>query len=260
MQTISTKRTRSSIFSFRRFQIDQTGCAMKVSSDATIFGGLIKTGDATHILDVGTGTGLLALMLAQRSVENSKIHAVELDPLAAQKAHQNVLSSPFSHKITVYNENILNFARRSSSTYQLIVCNPPFYEKATLSQNVRKRLAWHADIQSLDIDSLLQCVGDCLDNNGFFWVLLPREQGEKLKRRAEYVSLFPVKHIYIRHQVNMDPNRIVSCYQKSPAILPQPQTVEITRYDDSGAVSEEVQNILNDYMIYFPRLTQQKEP
>ena len=110
-----------SAFHFKQFSIEQDRCAMKVSLDACVFGALCETDKAEHILDIGTGTGLLSLMLAQRT--HAHIDAVELDELAAQQAIQNVENSPFSKQIKVHPTNIKQF--KGAKKYDLVVCNPP---------------------------------------------------------------------------------------------------------------------------------------
>jgi len=113
------KRQRSDQFTFKRFQIDQTDCAMRISSDATIFGAYIAVENAKTILDIGTGTGLLALMVAQRAHPEARIDAVEISPVAFARAKENAAASPFADMINPINQSIQEFALQSHKRYEL---------------------------------------------------------------------------------------------------------------------------------------------
>lgn len=248
---VGPKRLRSSVFAFKRFQIDQTGCAMKVSSDATLLGALADAEGVDRILDIGTGTGLLALMLAQKTPPSCHIDAVELDPIACQRAHQNKNQSPFADRITVIQQNIVDFQLGSPGNYDLIICNPPFYEKSLLSTGQKRNLAWHSNGQSLTFDRLLDFVPKLLSAHGSFWILIPADLRPRIQLLASKKGLFLTKQVFIRHTIDRNPNRVILCFRKNEAPT---ETTELVRYDHTGVVSQEVQSILRDYMIYFPRL------
>jgi tRNA1Val (adenine37-N6)-methyltransferase len=251
MGPTSAKRIRSSVFKFKKFQVDQTGCAMKVSSDATLFGGLIETDGVQRILDIGTGTGLLSLMLAQRTPDSCRIDAVELDGVAFKRASQNKNQSPFSDKITVIHQNISDYRQTCFKTYDLIICNPPFFENALLSNKTTKNLARHSNTESLTFDLLVPIATQLLDPLGAFWVLIPEDLSPKLNHIATENGLFHAKQFKIRHTNEIKPNRVISCFKKKPTLL---ESMDLVRYDSMGFVSKEVQTILQDFMIYFPPL------
>ena len=100
---------RSAGFRFKQFHVNHDRCAMKVGTDGVLLGAWADVNSAQQILDLGTGSGLIALMLAQRSAAESQIHAVELDPAAAQQAQENVAASPWAEKVRVYQQDIFTF-------------------------------------------------------------------------------------------------------------------------------------------------------
>ena len=113
-----------SVFHFKQFFIHQDKCAMKVGTDAVLLGAWVTPNGSNHILDIGTGTGVIALMLAQKT--NSPIDAIEIDPDAFGQAKENISGSPWKDRVTIYQADAAQFA--FSSKYDILVSNPPFYE------------------------------------------------------------------------------------------------------------------------------------
>lgn len=115
-------------FTFKQFFVAHDRCAMKVGTDGILLGAWAPVADVKRILDIGTGSGLLALMLAQRTDDNVPIDAVELDSGAAMQAQENVAHSPWPHRITVHTDDIQRWAPRQTVRFDLIISNPPYYE------------------------------------------------------------------------------------------------------------------------------------
>jgi tRNA1Val (adenine37-N6)-methyltransferase len=149
---------------------------MKVTTDACLFGALVAScktflptdSQCTNCLEIGTGTGLLSLMVAQKN-NALKIDAVEIDAAAAAQAAENIAASPWAENIAVFNEDILSFS--SDKKYDCIVSNPPFFEDDLQSADKAKNNAKHNT--SLNLLQLLQVVDKYLSPDGFFAVLLP---------------------------------------------------------------------------------------
>ena len=110
-------------FDFKQFSVNQSHSAMKVCTDSCVFGSLIEPQNAQSIMDIGTGTGLLALMLAQRTSHTTMIDAIEIDSEAMHDAQCNIQSSPWNHRIVAHHSDIKNWV--SKQPYDLILCNPP---------------------------------------------------------------------------------------------------------------------------------------
>ena len=114
-----------SSFTFKQFHINQQHCAMKVGTDGILLGAWVDVSDCQRILDMGTGTGLVALMIAQRSHEHCQIEAVELDPLAAQQAQENFQASPWHNRLHLTRQDVQTYCQQTAYQFDLIVANPP---------------------------------------------------------------------------------------------------------------------------------------
>ena len=161
----------NSYFQFKQFTIQQDKCAMKVCTDACVFGAFVAEYLApqklNNCLDIGTGTGLLSLMLAQKN--DMSIDTVEINAEAYLQAKENIENSIYKNKISIHNQNILEFDNKEK--YDFIITNPPFYEGDLMSSQQNKNQAKHNE--SLTLPKLLQSIIRLLKDNGEFAVLLP---------------------------------------------------------------------------------------
>ncbi|MBP3943116.1 methyltransferase [Sphingobacteriaceae bacterium WQ 2009] len=132
------------IFQFKQFAVDQADCAMKINTDGVLLAAQVAPASYTRILDVGTGTGVIALMLAQR-FEKAYVDAVEIDPAAAYRAAENFKNSPFKERLKLIAQCFQEF--KPSLKYDLIIANPPFYTDSLKNPDLRKTLARHTDLQ-----------------------------------------------------------------------------------------------------------------
>ncbi len=159
----------NSFFQFKQFRIQQDKSAMKVCTDSCVLGAYADVSQATRILDIGTGTGLLALMLAQRT--DAAIDAVEIDAGAAQQAQENVQNSLWPMQIRVIQNSILEFAKTSPASYDFIICNPPFFSNHLKRQQTAQNVAMHGNL--LQLPDLAKVTSLLLQSNGKFVALLP---------------------------------------------------------------------------------------
>ncbi len=158
-------------FKFKQFIIFQDNCAMKVGTDSVLLGAFVNLDNIKTILDIGTGTGLIALMLAQKS--NAKITAIEIDKPAFEQALQNVSNSVFSEQITLINLPVQDFAKNGTQKYDLIISNPPYYQHHLKSGNKQKDIARHNE--TLDYKELVMSSKLMLNKNGRFCVIIPKD-------------------------------------------------------------------------------------
>lgn len=156
---------------------------MKVCTDSCLFGAYVPAGEATAILDIGTGTGLLALMLAQRSRPDARVEAVEIDPQAARQAGENIAASPWSDRIRVHPQSLQAFAHNNTSTYDLIVSNPPFFEASLRSPVAARTLARHT--AELHWEEILAFGKKFLRPGGLLWLMLPPAEATLLADMAK---------------------------------------------------------------------------
>ncbi len=199
----------NSYFQFKKFRIEQGQTAMKVCTEACIFGACIdvsnisKLPKPTKILDIGAGTGILSLMLAQRITENFTentnnqilIDAVELEEKAFLQAQENIKNSIFSDKITAFNVSIQDFAGNNTQKYDLIVSNPPFFSNHLLSKIANKNLALHTN--TLSFDDLAKAGSQLLHENGTFEILLPAYEMSLFEQIANKYNLQITKNLNV---------------------------------------------------------------
>jgi tRNA1Val (adenine37-N6)-methyltransferase len=174
---LEEKKSTGQSFTFKHFRIDQDQCTMKVGTDGVLLGAWVDVSNAKMLLDIGTGTGLIAIMLAQRTqnTEGVKIHAVEIDTTAAKQAMENMEMSPFADKLGSVNDSIQSFAKSVTHQYDLIVSNPPFFSGGTFSSNQDKTNVRHT--VKLSHGDLLQSTRLLLAKDGRFCVILPLLEG-----------------------------------------------------------------------------------
>ena len=191
-------------FRFKRFTVVQDRCAMKVSTDGVLFGAWVDFADAKQVLDIGTGTGLLALIAAQRA-PSAHIDAVEIDPGAAAQAAENVAASPWPHRIRVHAMDVRRM--HSAHAFDLIVCNPPYYAGYAAAADPRMGLAKHSG--ELHLDALIQAVDRLLTPTGRFALILPLNREAELVKLAATVGLAPVRRCVVRYVPQRPPKRVL---------------------------------------------------
>jgi tRNA1Val (adenine37-N6)-methyltransferase len=167
-------------FEFKRFKIKQDRCAMKVSTDAVLLGSWVSPNNCREILDVGTGTGVIALMLAQRS--GGRITAIDIDGASTEQARSNVAESAFASVIEVHHTSFQDLHRSCETKFDLIVTNPPFFNDSLKSNDDTRKIARHTD--TLPFEELLEGVKKLLHSKGKFCLILPRNEAEKFREMA----------------------------------------------------------------------------
>ena len=190
-------------FCFKQFAIYQDRCAMKVGTDGVLLGAWTNCEGAKQILDVGTGTGLIALMLAQRS--NAFITAIEIDENAAKQASENAANSPWGNRVIVKKCALQDFT--SDIEFDLIVCNPPYFNNSLKSPADNRNLARHTD--SLSINDLLQNSLRLLSASGRLCVILPADETNFCIEQSSQKGLFCTRSTKIKPLPNSDVKRIL---------------------------------------------------
>ena len=167
-------------FEFKQFRVYHDRCAMKVGTDGVLLGAWADVEKSKRILDIGCGSGLIALMAAQRS--NAEVVGVDIDSNAAKQASENIESSPFSQRITIKCADILNY--EDATGFDTIVCNPPFFVEDTLSPNMKRSSARHASF--LHFEDLISKSVELMENDASFQVILPTQN---VKRFGDLCTL-----------------------------------------------------------------------
>jgi tRNA1Val (adenine37-N6)-methyltransferase len=231
-----------SSFEFRQFRISQDQCAMKVSTDACIQGAWTPaTGNA--ILDIGTGTGLLALMLAQRAPQ-ATIDALEFDIQAVLQARQNVEASPFAAQIRVHETDAK--AWHADRHYDLILCNPPFFSNSLKGPDSQRNRARHND--TLNQDDLAEMLSRFLHIKGIASVLLPASEAGNWEKAMGRHSLHVRQILHIKPFADKVPNRVIYlCGREQVSQIIQH---ELIIYTEPGKYTTGFTELLRPYYLY----------
>lgn len=234
------------MFHFKQFSIDQTGCAMKINTDGVLLGALANADEPEHILDIGTGTGVIALMLAQRFT-NAKIDAVEIDKAAAHTARANFQNSKFNSRLALYAHSFEDyFSNHTNKRYQLIVSNPPFYINSLESPQAKKNTAKHADADFFE--SLVRSVSKHLTDSGTCWLILPLDTAELVKSIAQQNKLHLQKVIAIKSYTSSKPHREMLVFTLNDV---KEIDEEFVIYNEEKVYSNTYTNKLKDFFTIF---------
>ena len=229
-------------FSFKKFTIHQDQTAMKVTTDACILGAYTSVKATKTILDIGTGTGLLSLMLSQRGI--AKIDAIEIDESAYNQAVVNVNNSIYKDKVTIHNTSIQDFI--NINPYDLIISNPPFFQNHLKSETVSRNNSLHTD--TLSFENLLSSVLRLLSFNGTFVVLLPMYESSVFEQLAIPQGLYPQKKLMIRHRKGSKILRIITTFGRLKKEIINEELI-IKNPDES--YTPDFQELLKDYYLAF---------
>ncbi len=179
------------MFRFKQFSLEDDRCAMKVGTDAVLLGAWINIAGAKRILDVGTGCGIIALMLAQRTTSDVMIEGIEVEPIDATQAQENAINSPWANRVHIHSVALQDF--KSSATYDLIVSNPPYFINSQLPPTAHRAQARHT--QNLSFEELITHSLRLLNTDGRLAVVLPFEEGNLFQSLATRHSLFPTSRL-----------------------------------------------------------------
>ncbi|WP_257669127.1 tRNA1(Val) (adenine(37)-N6)-methyltransferase [Parapedobacter tibetensis] len=236
----------SSVFKFKQFEVDQSGCAMKINTDGVLLGAMSTAKDPLHILDIGTGTGVIALMLAQRHPW-AKINAIELDSLASKTAQQNFDMSPFFSRLACENVALGDF--ETDVNYDLIVSNPPYFLRSLRNPDERKRVARHTDMSFFD--DLLARSEKWLTYEGSLQLVLPSLLAADVGQKAldEY-GLMIQWEVGIRSFVHDSPIRRILALGKTPKDSDGLKD-DFVIYESKGVYSDSYKELLKDFFLGF---------
>ncbi len=197
------------MFRFKKFVVSQQQSAMKVGTDGVLLGAWADIRGCKRVVDVGAGTGLISLMIAQRCP--ASIVAVEIDKLSAEEAANNIAASPWNSRISIVN---VDFNEWTSETTDLIVSNPPFYVEDVVAPDSRRALARHQD--SLSVDLLLKKSSLCLSDSGSVALIVPASREQEITYLASVYALHVGRLTRVYPNPHKCPNRIlVQLYKKN---------------------------------------------
>lgn len=234
------------VFEFKRFSIKQDKCAMKVGTDAVLLGSWAPPDHFNTILDIGTGTGVIALMLAQKS--NAVVTALEIDSSSFEQASENVANSSFKDQVKVIRNSFQDFWKQESSKFDLIVTNPPYFIDSLKSNDTNRSTARHADV--LPFNELVDGVKELLPLTGVFCLILPKKEAEIFRKLAEQKGFYLTRLMRVRNGPDKEEDkRHLMQFELTPKHLQE--RVFYIRTNNPLEYSEEYKQLTKDYYMNF---------
>ncbi len=244
----------NTFFQFKQFVIYQERCAMKVTTDACLFGAWVASRFGSggtgvgNLIDVGTGTGLLALMLAQGS--NFSIDAIEIDKVTFEQASENIAASPWSTRVRIFNGDATTF--EFLKKYDVIISNPPFYEKELKGGDSKKNIAHHNE--GLLLSQLFSIIKKNLEPTGSFYLLLPYKRNEEIKSLFSEKDFIIQQLTFVRQTVNHDYFRIMLegklKTHRSESFVIETTIDDISIKDSNQQYTQVFEKLLKDYYLH----------
>lgn len=228
-------------FQFKQFSVSQDRCAMKVGTDGVLLGAWCRLDGCRTVLDIGTGTGLLALMAAQRS--DARITAIEIDSQAASQARENVMASVFKDRIEVIEADARTF-RPADYKFDAIISNPPFFKSSLHSPDALRTAARHDD--SLSHEDLVATVAALLSDSGKFSVVLPADCASAFMGICARSGLMLTARTQVVTREGQQPRRELMEFRKSYEPC---RTSVLTIADAQGSKTQEYIELVKDFYI-----------
>ena len=231
-------------FRFKQFTVWQDLCAMKVGTDAVLLGAWTHYANVLRVLDMGTGTGVLALIAAQRN-KQAIVHAVDIDPAAVLQARVNAASSPWPERIHVHCADVRSWT--SDGNYDLVLCNPPYYDRHLRSSDARVAMAKHE--VELNLDQLFRAADRLCNTHGRVSLILPADRLKDAQAGAKAHGFVRSRTCFVRYRATTPPKRVLVEFSHEYAldVLPSELAVEQVR----GAFSPEYRELLQDLELHF---------
>lgn len=231
------------IFKFKNFSIVQKDNAIKVNNDGILLGAWANCEDCNHLLDIGTGTGVIALLVAHKNTE-AVIDAVEIDEISCLEAQHNVSQSSASDRIHVIKDSIQDFAKNTTVIYDHILCNPPFFSGGSLS-SVPGDKDLLRQTTKLGHGDLLIAVSQLLRSGGKFSVILPFMEGLRFIEMAQRYHMILQQRVNVRKTKETKIEKILLTFEKDGSIENISETELITENED-GSHTPEYKTLLSN--------------
>lgn len=194
-----------STFRFKEFAVQQERCAMKIGTDGVLLGAWTSIEHHPfNILDIGAGTGILSLMMAQRS-NAEQIEAIEIDDDAFEQCAENFENSPWNDRLFCFHASLLEYIEAVDEKFDLIICNPPFYSEDYKTQETSRNLARFSD--AMPLEHIIFAVINFLSDKGKFSIIIPYKEEQKYIEEASLINLFPNRILHVKGNPDSDIKR-----------------------------------------------------
>ncbi|ALI98149.1 tRNA1(Val) (adenine(37)-N6)-methyltransferase [Rufibacter tibetensis] len=235
----------NSYFQFKQFLIRQDKCAMKVCTDSCVLGAAVNVAGAKRILDIGAGTGLLSLMVAQRAPE-ALIEAVEIDTAASEQAQENIAASPWANRIRLFPMSLQEFAQYQPAPYDIIISNPPFFQASLKSLDSAKNQAKHTE--TLSFTEIISFAQHFLSPDGKLHILLPTHEAKVFENEALQKGFFTNSILWLETTPQGKLLRAIHTYSRY-AVSTTESTLAVREKDQT--YTKAFQELLKEYYLIF---------
>ena len=229
-------------FHFKQFSVRHDRCAMKVGTDAVLLGAWVDVSNAATILDIGTGSGVIALMLTQRTSHSTIVEAVEIEKNSAEQAIENVNNSPWSSRIQIHQVAIQDYL--PAGRFDLIVTNPPYFNNSLLPPDKDRHLVRHTS--SLSYDDLLSSVSRLLTPDGRFNLILPYQEALLFTESARQDQLSCTRRYHFKTRKEKPVERTLLEFRMNARPVDEG---EILLYDQALEWSTSYRNLISEFYI-----------
>lgn len=233
-------------FVFKKFTVFQHKCAHKVGTDAVLIGAWAKVEKARFILDIGTGTGVIALMMAQKS--HAQIDAIDIEQSSYEQAHENAGHSAWHDRIKVHHSSLQDFIKKTSHKYDVIISNPPYFVDSFKAPDEERNHARHND--TLPFMDLIEGVKQLMHPEGKFYIILPTKEAQDFKILAEKKGLFLVKRLRVKTKLLNDAEKRHLMQFSFNASTLQDQTLSIEKGHHHD-YTDEYKLLTGDFYLHF---------
>ena len=242
-----------SIFHFQQFSVLQQHSGMKICTDAVLFGAMVPVNQGDQVLDIGTGTGVLALMAAQQGA--TKVTAVELTQEAFKEAEINFNNSPWAEKLEAVHQDIQSFALTVDRQYDLIISNPPFFENHLKTADTLRNTARHTD--QLPFSDLIGAAGQLLSPQGLFYLLIPAHAVAGFSAQALAAGFYLVNQTDFRGYAHNEAKVSALTFSRTAEVF---TARLLTIYETHNVYSRDSEGYLADFLLRFAKRTDGIDP
>lgn len=233
----------NSYFRFKQFVVEQAKCAMKVGTDGVLLGAWTQLPDRGKVLDLGTGTGLIALMMAQRCA--SEIVAVDISAEACEQASENVAASPWKERIQVVHQDAKQMADLYENQFDCVVSNPPYFKENVKCPGQLRNTARHTD--ELDFKQLAEASACLLKDGGMLSVVLPANVTSEFIAEASAQRLSLARQTWIHTKPNAEPKRVLMSFTKARET--STEVTHMTIHEADHSISEAYRLLTSDFYL-----------
>ena len=234
------------MFHFKKFSIDDSRAAMKIGTDAVLLGAWVPCENETHRLDIGTGCGILAIMMAQRN-DRVPIDAVEIDKNASLLAEQNFKLSPWGEQLSLYHASIQDFLLNTSHKYSLILSNPPFFTDSLKAPDMARTLARHN--HAMPVRELLEITSKLLTETGKAAFIIPFDAYSNWISQASDFSLYPALAAIVKSSAKHAAHRMMVVFTRKKSR--EPINNEIIIYSSTNIYTSQYRDLTKEFYVNF---------